>query len=155
MERAPKKPTSARPSRWWDRSPADEMSKVDRERMVARLRAELRKLGTHGFLTRLQAVIWIKEGRPYSDVAKILRMLLNRAVPKRTIAGWVRTAEKKGLEALHDRRSRAALAAYQAGAQIRKLRARGVSTSGIARRLNVGEIWVRRYLAMRNGQPLP
>ena len=127
--------------------------------MLAQLRNELRKLGTNGFLTRLYAVVWIKQGRPYRDVAKMVGILLNRAVSKKTIAGWVRTVDRKGVakgvEALHDRRSRAATAAYEAGPEIRKLQARGVSTVGIARRLHVGEIWVRRYLAMRAGQPLP
>lgn len=148
MARAPKKPAPAKRR-------GDDIPQAERERILPLVRAELRKLGTHRFGTRVYAVLWISQGRPYSEVAKIVGTLLNHAVSKRMIAGWVRTAEQKGIEALHDRRSRAATAAHEAGAQIRKLHARGVSTAGIARQLHLGEIWVRRYLAMRNRQPLP
>jgi hypothetical protein len=152
MARAPKKRAPAK-------LPADEIPKAKRERMIAQLKDTQRKLGTHGFFTRLWAVVWINQGRPYPEVAKLVTTLLNRSVTKKTIAGWVRTVDRKGVEkgidALHDRRSRAATAAYAAGPKIRKLHARGFSTGQIARRLHVGEIWVRRYLAMRSGQPLP
>jgi lambda repressor-like predicted transcriptional regulator len=148
MARAPRKPAPAKRG-------VEDLPEAERERILAQLRAELRKLGTHGFNARLHAVLWIEEGRPYPDVARIVGILLNRAISRGTIAGWVRTAKRKGVEALHDQRSRAALAAYGASAEIRKLHARGVSMAAIARRLQIGEIWVRRYLAMRTGQPLP
>ncbi len=38
--------------------------------MIQELRTELRKIGTHGYNTRLYAVLWTKEGRPDAEVRR-------------------------------------------------------------------------------------